>query len=72
MSPTILSFYPGELSTVEGPLKVYGNHDTPLSTKAFEFRDLPCPPRSVMVRRIDSKSDQYLATNTTISGSELV
>ena len=45
----MLSFSPGELSTIEG-LQLSG----PLPgisgvTKVFNFTDLPCPPRSVMV-----------------------
>ena len=46
----MLTFSPGELSTIAGPLQI---HDGPLpprlSTKAFDFADLPCPPRSVAV-----------------------
>ena len=48
-SVPMLSFSPGELSTIEG-LHLSG----PLPgisgvTKVFNFADLPCPPRSVMV-----------------------
>ena len=45
----MLSFSPGELSTIEGlhsswPLPVLNG-----VTKVFNFTDLPCPPQSVMV-----------------------
>ena len=48
-SVPMLSFSPGELSTIEGlhsswPLPVLNG-----VTKVFNFTDLPCPPRSVMV-----------------------
>lgn len=47
----MLSFSPGELSTIEGlhwdsflpPFPGSGQ------TKVFDFADLPCPPQSVMV-----------------------
>ena len=45
---TILSFNPGELSTIEWPVWDRGNIP-PEATKSFNFADLPCPPSSVMV-----------------------
>ena len=46
----LLTFSPGELSTIEGlhwdsSLPPF----TPGLTKVFNFNDLPCPPQSVMV-----------------------
>ncbi len=56
----MLTFSPGELSTVEGV------HQDPslLSlgaglTKVFNFTDLPCPPRSVMVGLTISPQNRY-------------
>ena len=75
---TILSFSPGELSTVEGPLHGFVFSEAmdpdgpPASIKAFDFRDLPCPPRSVMVRPAFTDSDENQATNPGTSGSQLV
>lgn len=43
---TMLTFAPGELSTVQGPLYSLGVED--FSTNVFNFADLPCPPYSVM------------------------
>ena len=45
---SMLSFSPGELSTVEG-LHWESVIPKPGITKTFNFADLPCPPRSVMV-----------------------
>ena len=48
---TMLSFTPGELSTIAGPLYsgISAGHGRPdLQTKAFNVADLPCPPQSVM------------------------
>ena len=48
LSETMLTFAPGELSTLAGGenwLEGNGN----LTTKSFNFGDLPCPPQSVMV-----------------------
>ena len=48
---TMVSFAPGELSTIAGPLYsgISPGHDRPnLQTKAFNVADLPCPPQSVM------------------------
>lgn len=49
MSSTMLSFFPGELSTIEGPLASWGTGNGHLPTKKFDFNDLPCPPQSIMV-----------------------
>ena len=50
VSSTMLSFSTGELSTVVGNI---GDNFDPfngvLTTRRFDFRDLPCPPQSVMV-----------------------
>lgn len=43
----MLTFAPGELSTIEGGGYNFGGLNQ--STKPFDFRDLPCPPQSVMV-----------------------
>lgn len=45
---SMLTFSPGELSTIEG---AHWNSymETPGTTKAFNFNDLPCPPQSLMV-----------------------
>ncbi len=48
----MLSFSPGELSTIEGRIAILGNGYSgwgSLLTKQFNFRDLPCPPQSIMV-----------------------
>ncbi|KAL6717668.1 hypothetical protein ACLMJK_005583 [Lecanora helva] len=48
---TMLTFSPGELSTIAGPerLVVDMSQNTVIqSTKSFNFRDLPCPPQSAM------------------------
>ena len=48
----MLSFSPGELSTIEGPISVPAQlkHGMILNEKKpFNFGDLPCPPQSVMV-----------------------
>ena len=47
----MLAFTPGELSTIAGPLLESGF--LALTTKQFNFADLPCPPASVMVRPTD-------------------
>lgn len=45
----MLSFSPGELSTIEGPIVMNSYYSRPSSwTKQFNLRDLPCPPQSVM------------------------
>ena len=45
---TMLTFMPGELSTIEWP--AWDRANIPLAaTKSFNFADLPCPPSSVMV-----------------------
>jgi len=42
----MLTFSPGALSTIAGPLRpLLAN----ISTRPFNFADLPCPPQSVMV-----------------------
>ena len=50
----MLSFSSGELSSIEGNFGMYSNleWDGPrptMKTKPLNFRDLPCPPQSVMV-----------------------
>ena len=48
----MLSFSPGELSTIEGIHSGWPYSGLPFpvgTTKMFNFTDLPCPPRSVMV-----------------------
>lgn len=45
----MLTFSPGELSTIVGPLRLQGDHFADISTRRFNFADLPCPPQSVMV-----------------------
>ena len=48
----MLSFSPGELSTIEGRIAILGNGYSGWGsslTKQFNFRDLPCPPQSIMV-----------------------
>ena len=48
LSESMLTFAPGELSTLAGgQVLAEGNLD--LTTKSFNFGDLPCPPQSVMV-----------------------
>ena len=60
----MLSFSPGELSSIEGPIVAYTQNAgyTPIAaytvggssrTKQFNFRDLPCPPQSIMVNTND-------------------
>lgn len=59
MTSTMLSFSPGELSSIEGPFAAYtADPGAPVAaytvvassrTKQFNFRDLPCPPQSIMV-----------------------
>lgn len=45
----MLTFLPGELSTIAGPLTDCNIDYCSFSTRAYNFRDLPCPPQSVMV-----------------------
>ena len=45
----MLTFSPGELSTIAGPLTDCNIDYCSFSTRAYDFRDLPCPPQSVMV-----------------------
>ena len=48
----MLSFSPGELSTIAGPLfNVPSSRGQGVGreSKQFNFHDLPCPPQSVMV-----------------------
>ena len=53
ISSVMLSFSDGELSTIVGNLGQYSDGPQPrLTTRRFDFRDLPCPPQSVMVRLI--------------------
>ena len=60
MTSTMLSFLPGELSSIEGPIVAYAFNpeNVPTAaytvggsskTKRFNFKDLPCPPQSIMV-----------------------
>jgi hypothetical protein len=52
VTQTMLTFTPGELSTIAGPLTRTFEPQFPyraFSTKRFNFADLPCPPQSVMV-----------------------
>ena len=47
---TMIAFAPGELVTIAGPLAIAnGGGPSAWSTKSFNFKDLPCPPQSVMV-----------------------
>lgn len=49
---TMLSFTPGELSTIAGPLynpSYSGLGDPNWATQPFNIGDLPCPPQSIMV-----------------------
>lgn len=46
---TVLSFTPGELSIVQGVFKAPDVKAYDHPTAAFDFRYLPCPPRSIMV-----------------------
>ncbi len=51
ITQTMLTFTPGELSTIAGPLynpvgSLFRNYET----KMFDFADLPCPPQNVMVK----------------------
>ncbi len=52
IASTMLTLLPGELSTIIGgpaifPAAFKGNGS--VTTRQFNFRDLPCPPQSVMV-----------------------
>lgn len=69
----MLSFSPGELSTIEGPISVPAQfkHSMVLNEKKpLNVGDLPCPPQSVMV---DTRLliGTYFADVDTL-GSELV
>lgn len=64
----MLSFSPGELSTIEGPISVPAQlkHNMTLNEqKSFNFGDLPCPPQSVMV-------DTRLAIGTYFADVDIV
>ena len=52
MSPTMLSFSNGELSTIAGHLGYLQTDPfgAGQSSKQFDLGDLPCPPQSVMVK----------------------
>lgn len=53
ISSTMIAFAPGELTTIAGPLGLGdGAGDGRLTTKSFNFNDLPCPPQSVMVNMV--------------------
>ena len=46
----MIAFAPGELSTIAGPLgEADGDGMSALTSRSFNFNDLPCPPQSVMV-----------------------
>ena len=69
----MLSFSPGELSTIVGPISVPAQlkHNMILNEqRPFNFGDLPCPPQSVMV---DTRLaiDMYIA-DVDIQGRKLV
>lgn len=60
LESTILSFAPGELHTIVGPIQINVHDDYRVkmqrnytgamwSTRPFDFGDLPCPPQSIMV-----------------------
>lgn len=69
----MLSFSPGELSTIEGPISVPAQlkHNMILNEKKpFNFGDLPCPPQSVMVDTRLAISMYFADVNTL--GSKLV
>ena len=68
ISSTMISFSPGELSTIGGRPNVVS---PPVqSTQRFDFRDLPCPPQSIMVS-LNNWPYTYLA-DVNVPGSELV
>lgn len=48
LSETMLTFAPGELSTLGGGEGLAEGNPS-LTPKSFNFGDLPCPPQSVMV-----------------------
>ena len=49
----MLTFPPGELSTIAGLLTDCGiDKHCSFSTKQYNFQDLPCPPQSVMVSKM--------------------
>ena len=49
LSEIMLTFAPGELSTLAGGQGL-ADVSPDLTSKSFNFGDLPCPPQSVMVR----------------------
>ena len=55
ISSMMLSISAGELSTIVGNLDL--NHGVPyrphLTTQRFDFKDLTCPPQSVMIKTRD-------------------
>jgi len=57
ITQTMLTFSPGELSTIAGPLTdpagPLATASMSFPTRQFNFADLPCPPQSVMVRTTD-------------------
>lgn len=60
----MLTFLPGELSTIAGPLADCNIDYCSFSTRAYNFRDLPCPPQSVMVstkKSLTSLHREYVA-----------
>lgn len=56
----MLTFSPGELSTIAGPLTDCGiDKHCSFSTKQYDFQDLPCPPQSVMVSKMRLSTSLY-------------
>ena len=50
ISSTMIAFAPGELATIAGPLATaVGDSPSAFKTQTFDFKDLPCPPQSIMV-----------------------
>ena len=69
----MLSFSPGELSTIEGPISVPAQLKYNMilnEQRPFNFGDLPCPPQSVMVD-MRLAIDMHIA-DVDILGSKLV
>jgi len=76
----MLSFTKGELSTIAGPIQNNNyasnllNTASPIplwSSKAFDFRDLPCPPQSVMVNSVFQAMAMH-ELKETATGTKLV
>ena len=58
---TMIAFSLGELSTVAGPIGRF------LSSQRFDPADLPCPPRSIMVRQPLENVDMIFSNLVTTS-----